>query len=156
MAGEGSAGSGLGGISIMGSGVFAGVSAKAPSQPTHPPTYLTSNRPTQQPTAAPQVFGETPMADAELIFPAKRVHIKPFQLVQLLVTAVTALVTGALMMLKVGRRGVLRGQRCWPTRFASGASARDRRGVRERPPWPPPPGHRHKPGVDRLRHSITW
>lgn len=50
------------------------------------------------------------MADVELIFPAKRVHIKPFQLVQLLVTAATALVTGALMVYKV------RGPRRWPGR----------------------------------------
>ena len=43
------------------------------------------------------------MADVELIFPAKKVHIKPFQLVNLLVTVVTALVTGTLMVLKVCR-----------------------------------------------------
>jgi hypothetical protein len=45
------------------------------------------------------------MADIEIIFPSKRVHIQPFQLVNLLVTVVTALVTGALMLWKVRRGG---------------------------------------------------
>lgn len=41
------------------------------------------------------------MADVEIIFPDKVVGIKPFQLVQLIVTVVTALVTGALVLWKV-------------------------------------------------------
>ncbi|GBG00002.1 hypothetical protein Rsub_12729 [Raphidocelis subcapitata] len=49
-----------------------------------------------------KVFGETPMADVELIFPSKKVHIKPFQLVNLLATIVTALVTGVLMLARAG------------------------------------------------------
>jgi hypothetical protein len=48
-----------------------------------------------------QVFGETPMADVEMIFPEKIVGIKPFQLVNLAVTVMTALVTGALVLWKV-------------------------------------------------------
>jgi hypothetical protein len=45
------------------------------------------------------------MADVELIFPSKKVFIKPFQLVNLIVTIVTALVTGALMLARVGGGG---------------------------------------------------
>jgi hypothetical protein len=48
-----------------------------------------------------QVFGETPMADVEMIFPEKVVGIKPFQLVNLAVTVFTALMTGALVLWKV-------------------------------------------------------
>jgi len=48
-----------------------------------------------------QVFGETPMADVEMIFPDKVVGIKPFQLVNLMVTVVTALMAGALVLWKV-------------------------------------------------------
>jgi hypothetical protein len=48
-----------------------------------------------------QVFGETPMADVEMIFPEKIVGIKPFQLVNLAVTVFTALMTGALVLWKV-------------------------------------------------------
>ena len=48
-----------------------------------------------------KVFGETPMADAELIFPVKKVGVKAFQFVNLFVTVVTALFTGALMLWKV-------------------------------------------------------
>lgn len=48
-----------------------------------------------------QVFGETPMADVEMIFPDKVVGIKPFQLVNLMVTVITALVAGALVLWKV-------------------------------------------------------
>ncbi|GBF88981.1 aminopeptidase [Raphidocelis subcapitata] len=50
-----------------------------------------------------KVFGETPMADVEIIFPSKRVHVKPFQLINLLITTVTALVTGALMLARAGK-----------------------------------------------------
>lgn len=42
------------------------------------------------------------MADVEIIFPEKRVGVKPFQLVNLIVTVVTALVTGTIMLIKVG------------------------------------------------------
>jgi hypothetical protein len=48
-----------------------------------------------------QVFGETPMADVEIIFPDKVVGIKPFQLVNLAVTVIGALVAGAMVMWKV-------------------------------------------------------
>jgi hypothetical protein len=48
------------------------------------------------------------MADVEIIFPSKRVHVKPFQLVNLLITTVTALVTGALMLARVGPRAAPR------------------------------------------------
>lgn len=41
------------------------------------------------------------MADVEMIFPEKKVGIKPFQLVNLMVTVITALVTGALVLWKV-------------------------------------------------------
>lgn len=47
-----------------------------------------------------KVFGETPMADVEMIFPDKVVGIKPFQLVNLMVTVVTALMAGALVLWK--------------------------------------------------------
>lgn len=50
-----------------------------------------------------QVFGETPMADVEIIFPEKVVGIRPFQLVNLMVTLITALVTGTLVLWKVGK-----------------------------------------------------
>ncbi|KAI8462870.1 MAG: hypothetical protein J3K34DRAFT_527436 [Monoraphidium minutum] len=50
-----------------------------------------------------KVFGETPMADVELIFPSKRVGIKPFNLINLIVTVVTALVSGGLVLLKAGK-----------------------------------------------------
>lgn len=53
--------------------------------------------------APTQIFGETPMADVEIIFPAKKPHVKPFQLVNLAVTAITALATGAFMLYKVSR-----------------------------------------------------
>ena len=49
-----------------------------------------------------KVFGETPMADVEIIFPDKSLGIKPFQLVNLAVTVVTALVTGGLMLWRAG------------------------------------------------------
>eukprot|EP00879_Flechtneria_rotunda_P009320 GHRR01009757.1.p1 GENE.GHRR01009757.1~~GHRR01009757.1.p1 ORF type:complete len:399 (+),score=148.54 GHRR01009757.1:1103-2299(+) len=49
-----------------------------------------------------KVFGETPMADVEMIFPEKHVRIKPFQLVNLMVTVITALITGLLVLLKAG------------------------------------------------------
>lgn len=42
------------------------------------------------------------MADIEIIFPQKRVGVKPFQLVNLFITVATALFTGAFMLLKVG------------------------------------------------------
>lgn len=42
------------------------------------------------------------MADVEMIFPEKIVGIKPFQLVNLMVTVMTALITGALVLWKVG------------------------------------------------------
>jgi Protein of unknown function (DUF3754) len=48
-----------------------------------------------------QVFGETPMADVEMIFPEKYVSIKPFQFVNLAVTVITALVAGAIVLWKV-------------------------------------------------------
>jgi hypothetical protein len=41
------------------------------------------------------------MADVEMIFPDKHVGIKPFQLVNLMVTVITALVTGVLVLWKV-------------------------------------------------------
>jgi hypothetical protein len=41
------------------------------------------------------------MADMEMIFPAKKVGIKPFPLVNLFITVVTALVSGVLLLLKV-------------------------------------------------------
>lgn len=41
------------------------------------------------------------MADVEIIFPDKVVGIKPFQLVNLAVTVITALVGGAMVMWKV-------------------------------------------------------
>lgn len=50
-----------------------------------------------------KVFGETPMADVEMIFPEKIVGIKPFQLVNLAVTVMTALMTGALVLWKAGK-----------------------------------------------------
>jgi len=46
------------------------------------------------------------MADVEIIFPSKKVGVKPFQLVNLLVTVITALVTGALMVYKVRTQGL--------------------------------------------------
>jgi hypothetical protein len=48
-----------------------------------------------------QVFGETPMADVEIIFPDKVVGIKPFQLVNLAITVITALMAGAMVFWKV-------------------------------------------------------
>ncbi|KAF6257530.1 hypothetical protein COO60DRAFT_1701817 [Scenedesmus sp. NREL 46B-D3] len=45
-----------------------------------------------------KVFGETPMADVEMIFPEKLVRIKPFQLVNLAVTVIIALITGSLVL----------------------------------------------------------
>lgn len=51
-----------------------------------------------------QVFGETPMADVEMIFPEKIVGVKPFQLVNLAVTVITALVTGALVLWRVSKQ----------------------------------------------------
>lgn len=41
------------------------------------------------------------MADVEIIFPDKVVGIKPFQLVNLAITVITALVGGAMVMWKV-------------------------------------------------------
>jgi hypothetical protein len=41
------------------------------------------------------------MADVEIIFPDKVVGIKPFQLVNLAVTVIGALVAGAMVMWKV-------------------------------------------------------
>lgn len=42
------------------------------------------------------------MADVEIIFPDKVVGIKPFQLVNLAITVITALLGGAMVMWKVG------------------------------------------------------
>lgn len=48
-----------------------------------------------------KVFGETPMADMEVILPEKVVGIKALTLVNLAVTIATALSTGALMLWRV-------------------------------------------------------
>jgi len=48
-----------------------------------------------------KVFGETPMADMEVILPEKVVGIKAMTLVNLAVTVFTALTTGALMLWRV-------------------------------------------------------
>jgi hypothetical protein len=50
-----------------------------------------------------KVFGETPMADMEVILPEKVVGIKALTLVNLAVTIATALSTGALMLWRVSR-----------------------------------------------------
>jgi hypothetical protein len=52
------------------------------------------------------------MADVEMIFPEKIVGIKPFQLVNLAVTVMTALMTGALVLWKVSRFVCLFFTRC--------------------------------------------
>lgn len=44
------------------------------------------------------------MADVEMIFPEKIVGVKPFQLVNLAVTVITALVTGALVLWRVSKQ----------------------------------------------------
>lgn len=49
-----------------------------------------------------KVFGETPMADMEVILPEKVVGIKALTLVNLAVTIATALSTGALMLWRAG------------------------------------------------------
>lgn len=71
-----------------------------------------------------KAFGETPMADVELVIPAKRPQVKPFQLVNLAVTAVTALVTGAFVLVKV-RRGP-EGCRCGEAGRRGGKGGRGR------------------------------
>lgn len=48
-----------------------------------------------------KVFGETPMADLEIILPDKKVGIRPFALLNLMITVVGSLVTGTLMVLRV-------------------------------------------------------
>jgi hypothetical protein len=138
---------------VVGETPMADLEVVSPSnRPPLPPD------PHHPPPPSPQVFGETPMADLEIIFPSKRVHMQPFQLVNLLVTVVTALVTGALMLWKVTRRdgpargGGLKGGRV-------GAGLRPRPAPAARPcsrlnagttppnptaptptPTPPPPG----------------
>jgi hypothetical protein len=44
------------------------------------------------------------MADVEIVFPSKKVGVRPFQLVNLAVTLVTAFVMGAFTLIKVGAR----------------------------------------------------
>jgi len=49
-----------------------------------------------------KIFGETAMADMEVVFPEKKVGIKPFQYVNLVITVLTALITGVLTLWKAG------------------------------------------------------
>ncbi len=49
-----------------------------------------------------QAFGETAMADVEIVLPEKKVGIKPFQLINLLITIITGVVAAGLTILRVG------------------------------------------------------
>ncbi len=48
-------------------------------------------------------FSDVPMADVEMIFPEKKVFIKPFVLIQLVVTVVLAIITVVTTLLQVNR-----------------------------------------------------
>ena len=48
-------------------------------------------------------FSDVPMADVEMIFPEKKVFIKPFVLIQLVVTVVLAIITVVTTLLQVCR-----------------------------------------------------
>lgn len=48
-------------------------------------------------------FSDVPMADVEMIFPEKKVFIKPFILIQLVVTVVLALITIVTTLVQVYR-----------------------------------------------------
>ena len=46
-------------------------------------------------------FSDIPMADMEMIFPEKKVYIKPFVLIQLVVTVVLAVITVVTSLVQV-------------------------------------------------------
>lgn len=54
-------------------------------------------------------FSDIPMADVEMIFPEKKVFIKPFVLIQLIVTVVLAVITVVSTLIQVTPPSFLQG-----------------------------------------------
>ena len=52
-----------------------------------------------------KMFGVVPMADCEMLFPDKRVYIKPFVMLQLIITLVIGFITALLMLCSVSWGG---------------------------------------------------